>query len=409
MRVLLSTIGSRGDVQPLVALASQLRQLGHEARLCVPPDFEEWIERLGFPVTPIGPSVRRHATASPPVTPLPPEQLQQMIAATVATQFATISTASRDCDIIVAATALQFAARSIARKMRVPYVFVAYSPVVLPSPHHAPPPLPPLPGPPAPPPATGNEELWARDAERFNSQFGTAVNAHRAAIGLPPVMDIRAHMFAEQPWLAADPTLAPWLPTPGMDVFQTGAWILPDDRPLEPDVERFLQPDDAPVYFGFGSSAAPGEAAVMLDAARAAGRRVIVSRGWMEPGGGVDAPDLLEIGEANLSVLFRRVAAVVHHGGAGTTTAAARAGVPQVIVPMRYDQHYFARRIGELGIGVAHPVGTPTAESFAHALQQVMHPGVRARAATIGTSVQDDGVAVAARRLIALIEDVQRH
>ena len=52
MRVLLSTIGSRGDVQPLVALASQLRALGQEVRLCVPPDFRDWIESLGMPVIP---------------------------------------------------------------------------------------------------------------------------------------------------------------------------------------------------------------------------------------------------------------------------------------------------------------------------------------------------------------------
>jgi UDP:flavonoid glycosyltransferase YjiC (YdhE family) len=58
MRVLLSTIGSRGDVQPLVALALELRALGQEVRLCVPPDFREWIEGLGLAVTPIGPELR---------------------------------------------------------------------------------------------------------------------------------------------------------------------------------------------------------------------------------------------------------------------------------------------------------------------------------------------------------------
>ena len=65
MRVLLSTIGSRGDVQPLVALASQLRGLGQEVRLCVPPDFRDWIESLGMPVTPIGPELRSTGKASP--------------------------------------------------------------------------------------------------------------------------------------------------------------------------------------------------------------------------------------------------------------------------------------------------------------------------------------------------------
>ncbi len=61
MRALLSTIGSRGDVQPLVALALQLRALGQEVRLCVPPDFRESLESLGLPVTPIGPELRKFA------------------------------------------------------------------------------------------------------------------------------------------------------------------------------------------------------------------------------------------------------------------------------------------------------------------------------------------------------------
>lgn len=62
MRILLSTIGSRGDVQPLVALALELKARAQDVRLCVPPDFRDWIEGLGLPVTPIGPELRR----SPP-------------------------------------------------------------------------------------------------------------------------------------------------------------------------------------------------------------------------------------------------------------------------------------------------------------------------------------------------------
>jgi UDP:flavonoid glycosyltransferase YjiC (YdhE family) len=98
MRVLLSTIGSRGDVQPLVALASQLKALDHEVRVCVPPDFRQWIERLGIAVTPIGPEVRKFAassaTSTKTQTPLSPEQRQQMADATVATQFETITAAA---------------------------------------------------------------------------------------------------------------------------------------------------------------------------------------------------------------------------------------------------------------------------------------------------------------------------
>jgi vancomycin aglycone glucosyltransferase len=69
-----------------------------------------------------------------------------MMEATVTTQFETLTSAAQECDVIVAATALQVAARSVAEKLGIPYVFAAYAPVVLPSPHHARPPLPPLPG-----------------------------------------------------------------------------------------------------------------------------------------------------------------------------------------------------------------------------------------------------------------------
>src|SRR5512143_325187 len=59
MQVLLSSIGSRGDVQPIVALALELRALGHHARLCVAPNFKEWIESYGLECTPIGPDLKK--------------------------------------------------------------------------------------------------------------------------------------------------------------------------------------------------------------------------------------------------------------------------------------------------------------------------------------------------------------
>ncbi|HEX4700698.1 MAG TPA: glycosyltransferase, partial [Pseudonocardiaceae bacterium] len=61
MRVLLAAIGSRGEAQPMVALASELRGLGQQVVLCVPPDFREWIKGLGFSVVPIGPEIRQTA------------------------------------------------------------------------------------------------------------------------------------------------------------------------------------------------------------------------------------------------------------------------------------------------------------------------------------------------------------
>src|SRR5262245_30726865 len=130
MRVLLSTIGSRGDVQPLVALALQLRRLGQEVRLSVPPDFRDWIESLGLPVTPIGPELRKLVASSSPALspPLSLEYRRQLAEGTVATQFETVAAAAEGCDLIVAATALQIAARSVAERRGIPYVFAAYCP-----------------------------------------------------------------------------------------------------------------------------------------------------------------------------------------------------------------------------------------------------------------------------------------
>ncbi len=403
MRVLLSAIGSRGDVQPLVALALQLRALGQEVRLCVPPDFQDWIDSLGIPVTPIGPELRKATASSSPAMPVPlsAERRRQLAEATVATQFETIAAAARGCDMIVAATALQIAARSVAEMMGIPYVFAAYCPTVLPSPHHAPPPLPPVPGQTPPPATADNRELWARDAERFNDLFGTALNSHRASRGLAPVSDVRSYVFTDQPWLAADPTLAPWPDPADPAVFQAGAWILQDDRPLSRELESFLEAGEPPVYFGFGSMRASQDLSqVMIQTARALGRRTILSRGWADLSRADNGPDCLAIGEINQQALFKRVAAVVHHGGAGTTTTAALVGAPQVVIPQMYDQHYWAQRIHHLGIGTAHAPGTPTADSLTGALEHTLQSDVGARAQSIAAAVRRDGAQAAARRLI---------
>ena len=402
MRVLLSTIGSRGDVQPLVALASQLRALGQDVRLCVPPDFREWIEKLGFPVTPIGPELRKLTAATPAAgaTPPTPGQRRQLAEFTVAAQFETVAQAAKGCDIIVAATALQIAARSVAETQGIPYVFAGYCPAVFPSPHHAPPPLPPVPGE-APPATTDNRELWARDRERFNVLFGPALNSRRAAFGLAPVSDVRSHVFTDQPWLAADATLAPWPDRTDHSVVHTGAWMLPDDRPLSRELTAFLDAGEPPVYFGFGSMRAPQDVSqVIVRTVAEVGRRAIVSRGWADLTLVDDAVDCLAIDEVNQQALFKRVAAVVHHGGAGTTTTAALGGAPQVVVPQLYDQHYFAQRVHDLGIGAAHPPGPPMVESLTVALRHALEPAVAKRAQTVAAQVHRDGARAAAERVI---------
>lgn len=393
MRVLLSTIGSRGEVQPVVALASELRALGQDVRLCVPPDFRDRLEDLGFDVVPIGPELR--GTASSHAVPPTPEQIRQAAEDTVTTQFETVSVAAEGCDVLVAAGALQFAARSIAERLGAAYVYASFCPITLPSDLHAPPPMPwRAPG------KAENRALWAEDARRWNAFFGGRVNKFRAAAGQAPVEDLPTHVFSSRPWLAADAALAPW-PEPGdPQVVQTGAWTWPDERPLPAEVLKFLDAGEPPVYFGFGSMRAPGEVAeAALTAARAHGRRAIIARGWAELTA-ADAPDCLGIGEINQQALFRRVAVVVHHGGAGTTTTAARAGAAQVVVPQMYDQHYFAGRVTSLGLGAATGPGVPAASALTTALDTALRPEATLRARHFSAGVRADGASIAARHLL---------
>ncbi|WP_328617397.1 glycosyltransferase [Amycolatopsis sp. NBC_00355] len=386
MRVLLSTIGSRGEVQPVLALASELRALGQDVRLCVPPDFRDWLAGLGFAVTPIGPELRGKGRPAA-------GDLRKLAEETVVTQFTTVAEAAEGCDVLVAAGALQLAARSIAERRGIAYVYASFCPITLPSDLHSPPPMPWR-------SASTNGDRWAEDARHLNATFGPTLNAHRVASGLAPVEDLQSHVVTERPWLAADAALAPW---PGPPIVETGAWIHPDSRPLPAEVREFLDAGEPPVYFGFGSmSAAEGLAEAMLAAARAHGRRAIISRGWADLALAEPAPDCLGIGEINQQALFQRVAAVVHHGGAGTTTTTSRAGAPQVAAPRMYDQFYFADRVRDLGIGAAHAPGAVTAESLTAALGTALAPEVVARAREFAGKVRPDGASVAAQHLLTM-------
>ena len=315
-------------------------------------------------------------------------------------RFETLPAAAEGCDALMATGLMPAGARSVADYLGIRYVLACFHIFGLPSRHFAPASRP---GKQSRADETDNRVLWQEDAERVNALYREPLNSHRAALGLPPVDKVRDHVLSDQPWLAADPVLAPWKDLTDLDIVQTGAWILPDDRPLPNELEAFLDAGEPPVYVGFGSMAmrnSPELARVALEATRANGRRLILGRGWANLAVDDQPDDCLIIGDVNHQALFPRLAAVVHHGGAGTTTTAAFAGVPQVIVPQIVDQPHWARRVAELGIGVAHDGAVPTSESLAGALGKALAPETRARATAVAAKVQRDGTMVAARLLL---------
>jgi vancomycin aglycone glucosyltransferase len=369
MRALLTTYGSRGDVEPMVALALELQALGADVRMCAPPDeeFRRLLARAGVPLVPFG---RRWRSWDRPPT---AEERQQRVTDLIAAQYDTVAEAAAGCDLVVATAMSQFVGSSVAEKLGIAYHCVLFCPDV----------------------------LDGLDGRGFDELFGQPINSHRASVGLPPVDDVGEFMFTRQPLVAADHTLAPWHGPKGIDARQTGAWILPDERPLPADLLAFLDAGEPPVYLGFGSMRTVGAdtARAAVEAIRAQDRRVLIGRGWAGLGLVDDRDDCLVVGEVNQQELFRRVAAVVHHGGAGTTTTATRAGAPQVVVPQGGDQLYWARRVAELGIGAAHDGPTPTVQSLSVALRAVLTRRTRARATAVAAGIGTDGAATAARLL----------
>jgi vancomycin aglycone glucosyltransferase len=388
VRVVVTGFDSRGGVEPLVALAVRLRERGADVTVCLPPD-EEFAKRLagvGIRMLPFGESVRPAATR-----PGPPD-LPRRAVEVIANQRAVLGKVEADVVVAMGVMPACAGARTVAEKLGARYVYATFQQLTLPSPDHRPMAYP---GRPFPSDA-GIEQLWDWDRDSINLLFRDAVNADRRIQGLPPVDDVRDYVITAQPLLAADPVLSPWRAAE-LQVVPTGAWLLPDDRPLPADLLAFLDGGDPPVYVGFGSmpmhQTDPGE---VVAAVRRHGRRLVLSRGWADLASVGD--DCFVTGEANHQALFRRSAAVVHHGGAGTTVTAAWSGAPQVVVPQGADQPYWARRVAELGIGAAHDGPGPTAESLSAALGIALASERKAR--DVATLISTDGAARAAELLV---------
>jgi len=252
-------------------------------------------------------------------------------------------------------------------------------------------------------PRLANRLLWKLDERSWNSFFLSSVNEQRAALGLAAVAHVPRYVSTDAPWLAADPVLGPSATYPSnLRVTQTGAWLLPDPAPLPDEVEKFLNSGAPPVYFGFGSMVAASQPGPLLvETARAIGRRAIIYRGWGELGLLDGRDDCISVGDISHERLFGRVAAIVHHGGAGTTLAAARSGKPQVIVPHNYDQYYWSRRVSKLGVGVSGPEAKHlTANALVKALRDCLRPEVASKAQSLAFRVELYGARNAAERLV---------
>ena len=370
MRVLLATYGTRGDVEPILALAVKLQSEGAEVQVCAPPDqdFVDLHARYGVHLIPFAKAWRSWATE----TSTAKEQVfdvDKYVSDYIAATYDTLLRAARNADVMIASAMLHFTAASAAQVVGIPHRFVVFSPSVL-------------------------------EPQPWQALIVPAIDRHRASIGLPPVGDIHEHLFTAKPWLAADRILSPDEAT-AQQVVRSDAWILQDNRPLPDDLVAFLDAGAPPVYLGFGSMRISAESSrIGIEAIRALGHRIVLGRGWAEIDTTDDRGDCFAVGEVNHQALFQRVAATIHHGGAGTTTTSAMAGTPQVIVPQAADQPYWAGQVARLGIGAAHPGGIPALSSLSDALRLALMPETAAKAMSVAASMTSTGTAVASARIL---------
>ena len=407
-KIVLATSGSRGDVQPMVALALRLREAGHSVRLCAPPNFKGWADHLDLPFTSVSIDMKallilhREQIARPFTL---ATKLGRTLRDDINLQFATLPAALGSADMLVGASLL-LAGPSLAERHNVPYFHVALCPQTLASLEH-PPPIIPF----ATRKRSVNRLLWGVQRAFFNRLLGPTLNRNRVGLGLGKIDDVFGYMGRSGLLVASDPELAPVPGDVTVPYVQTGAWPLPTSGELPAALDRFLDSGPPPAYIGFGSMTVADPAAtthLIIDALHASGRRAVISQGWAGLGERKLPESCFLAGNVHHALLFPRMAVIVHHGGAGTVASAARAGVPQVIVPHLLDQYYWAARLHYIGLSPRSiPQTRLTAEKLTGAIDECLSDGeMKARAERMGRDLReaDDGLDAAVARLESRLE-----
>jgi sterol 3beta-glucosyltransferase len=412
VRVAVLAIGSRGDVEPFLALSTGLRRRGHTVVVATHAEFAAMVTGAGVDFAELGGNPRE-ALSSPqgqrmlntrnPL--LLASRMGVLVGPALDAALPAARTACAGADVVLFATLAQFGL-TVADQLGIPAVAAHLQPAT-------PTAAMPAAGLPSvrPPPAALNKATWRLSEALTWRAFRPTLNRQRSRAGLAGL--------PRRPWsrwprdhrppvlYGFSPSVVPVPPDWPDDVHVTGYWFRDPDPAwrLPPALAAFLATGPAPVYLGFGSmpDADPaGLVAALVGGARGAGHRMVLHSGWSRlRATGLLDDDILVVDDVPHSLLFPRMAAVVHHGGAGTTAAALRAGVPAVVIPLFADQFFWGRRVAALRAGsppIARERLTDARLGAALAVAFGRREGARQIAQELAA---EDGVAVA----VALLEE----
>jgi sterol 3beta-glucosyltransferase len=419
MRIAIIAMGSRGDVQPYIALGKGLKAAGHSVRLITHENFEVLVNSHELEFWSVKGNVQEFM-ATPEMNELLERGNFLAINAYTAkaSQRAAIDwaegslAACQGMDLLLAGVGGLFVSLALAEKLKLPllqaYIFpftptTAFPAILFPQSVSK----------------FGGDVNWLshhlfRQIMWQGSRTGDGL-ARQQVLGLPtaPFWGFynSAH-FQHYPILYGFSPSVISKPSDWRNTHVTGYWFLDEAPDWTPPaaLQNFLQSGSPPVYIGFGSmrSRNPEETAdLVLQAIALTGQRAILQSGW----GGLSKTDLPDtvfiVHSISHSWLFPRVAAVVHHGGAGTTAAGLRAGVPAIVIPFFGDQPFWGQRVAELGVG-SEPIPRKqlTAERLAEAIHKAVTDQVmRQRAANLGAKIQaENGIANA----VAIVREIEK-
>lgn len=408
MRMTVVALGTRGDVQPMIALAKGLHAAGHTVQMIAGSNFAPWITRHGLDFLP---SVDMEALMNSPKGLVwtessnnPRQQLRMMrelIDEYGAAMAAPILACTGSTDLLISGFVSEPFVQSACEHAGLPHIHAALQPQQ-----------------PTRSGSAGTNPLLPRGNSIFNWWIGQFAERLVWSIGANTVNMLRTQQLglpAHTPrsYLAAKhatpivygfsrhvvPRPADW----PASISISGYWFLEEGQAWQPpaDLQAFLAAGPPPVYIGFGSMSHRDPQATLrliVDALQPSRRRAVLAAGWSGVRGEQLPDHLFALESAPHDWLLPRMAGIVHHGGAGTTAAGLRAGKPTLIIPHMSDQPYWGRRVYELGVG---PKPIPrhklTADALARGIDALVGDTAQAqRAARLGQAIcAEDGVAAA--------------
>lgn len=408
MKILLLSIGSRGDIQPFIALGLGLKKAGYEVAVCTAESHQSWVREYGLDYAHMTDEFMRLSETQEGRAAVESRKsglkLIQKAKPMIRQMLDDAWIASQDIDAIVYHPKAM-GGYHIAEKLGIPGFMSIPLPLYTPTREF---PVPIL----SPSLQLGGtfNRLTYKLLGLVGAPFAGVVNDWREQ-----VLNLRRRSSFASELKRSDGTDVPILysysphvlPAPAdwpVSAVATGYWFLPRQQDWQPpaELQAFLDAGTPPVYIGFGSMTGTNpeaKARLVLDALRKSGQRGLIATGWggLKPS---DLPDdVMMIEQAPHDWLFEQVAAVVHHGGAGTTAAGLRAGRPTVICPFLADQPFWGWRVYQLGVG---PEPIPQKKLTADLLASAIHAAVtdaemRRRARELGEKIRaEDGVGRAA-------------